>query len=62
MQKTKLNVMPIFYLSKTKALVLKVSGHPFTTSTRRGRGVRLRWTHVDGREGVKPHVDVLTEN
>ena len=26
-------------------------------------GVRLRWTHVDGgREGVKPHVDVHTEN
>src|SRR6218665_1677254 len=33
-------------------------GHPFMTST--GRGVRLRWTHVDG--GVQPHVDVHTEN
>ena len=27
-----------------------------------GEGVRLRWTHVDGGEGVKPHVDVHTEN
>jgi len=26
-----------------------------------GKGVRLRWTHVDG-GGVKPHVDVHTEN
>src|SRR6218665_279794 len=23
-------------------------GHPFMMSTRRGGGVRLRWTHVDG--------------
>src|SRR6218665_445175 len=30
----------------------------FMTSTRRGKGVRLRWTHVGG---VKPHVDVQTE-
>jgi len=27
-----------------------------------GKGVRLRWTHVDGGEGVQPHVDVHTEN
>ena len=27
-----------------------------------GGGLRLRWTHVDGEEGVKPHVDVHTEN
>ena len=27
----------------------------------RTEGVRLRWTHVD-RGGVKPHVDVHTEN
>ena len=25
-------------------------------------GVRLWWMHVVGREGVKPHVDVHTEN
>ena len=25
-------------------------------------GVRLRWTHVDGGEGVQPHVDVHIEN
>ena len=37
-------------------------GHPFMTSTRRGEGVRLRWTHVDRGRGVKPHVDVHTEN
>jgi len=38
-------------------------GHPFMTSTRRGREVRLKWTHVDWREGgIKPHVDVHTEN
>jgi len=27
-------------------------GHPFMTFTWRGRGVRLRWTHVDVEEGV----------
>jgi len=27
-----------------------------------GEGVRLRWAHVDGGRGVKPHVDVHTEN
>jgi len=25
-----------------------IRGHPFMTSTRSGKGVRLRWTHVDG--------------
>ena len=25
-----------------------VGGHPFMTSTRRGEGIGLRWTHVDG--------------
>src|SRR6218665_3622017 len=25
-----------------------INGHPFMTSTRRGREVRFRWTHVDG--------------
>jgi len=36
-------------------------GHPFMTSTRRGG--RFRWTHVDGwGRGIKPHVDVHTEN
>src|SRR6218665_197495 len=35
-----------------------IRGHPFMTSTQ--KGVRLRWTHVD--EGIKPHVDVHTEN
>jgi len=25
-----------------------IRGHPFMTSTRRGEGVRFRWTHVDG--------------
>src|SRR6218665_3036690 len=39
-----------------------VRGNPFMTSTRRGEGVRLRWTHVDGGRGVQPHVDVHTEN
>src|SRR6218665_3026585 len=29
-------------------------GHPFMTSTRRGEGVRLRWTHVDGGRGSSP--------
>src|SRR6218665_238751 len=29
-------------------------GHPFMTSTRRGRGVRLGWTHVDGGGGPAP--------
>src|SRR6218665_1847777 len=28
-------------------------GHPFMTSTRRGEGVRLRWTHVDGGRGSR---------
>jgi len=37
-------------------------GHPFMTSTRRGQGVRLRWTHVDGGRGVQLHVDIHTEN
>ena len=27
---------------------LRTRGHPFMTSTRRGRGDKLRWTHVDG--------------
>jgi len=27
-----------------------------------GRGVRLKWTYVDGGRGVRPHVDVHTEN
>ena len=40
----------------------ELKGHPFMTSTRRGEGVRLRWTHVDGGRGVQPHVDVHTEN
>src|SRR6218665_574805 len=31
-----------------------VRGHPFMTSTRRGEGVRLRWTHVDGGRGSSP--------
>src|SRR6218665_769720 len=35
-------------------------GHSFMTSTR--RGFRLRWTHVDGGQGVKPHVEVHREN
>jgi len=37
---------------------VKERGHPFMTSTRRRRGVRMRWTHVDG--GVSsfghPHI------
>ena len=41
---------------------LLLRGHPFMTSTWRGEGVRLRWTHVDGGRGVQPHVDVHTEN
>src|SRR6218665_1588731 len=40
----------------------KTGGHPFMTFTRRGEGVRLRWTHVDGGRGVQPHVDVHTKN
>src|SRR6218665_663722 len=36
-------------------------GHPFMTSTRRGRGIRLMQVDACGRgEGVKPHVDVHT--
>ena len=29
-------------------------GHPFIMSTRRGSGVGLRWTHVDGGRGPAP--------
>src|SRR6218665_3235917 len=29
-------------------------GHPFMTSTRRGEGVRLSWTHVDEGRGSRP--------
>src|SRR6218665_1273182 len=29
-------------------------GHPFMTSTRRGEGVRLMWTHVNGGRGPAP--------
>src|SRR6218665_2228429 len=29
-------------------------GHPFMTSTRKGGGVRLRSTHVDGGGGLAP--------
>ena len=33
----------------------KIWGHPFMTSTRRGRGIRLMWTHVDrGMGGSAP--------
>src|SRR6218665_1555450 len=32
----------------------EVWGHPFMTSTRRGRRVRLRWTHVNGEGGQAP--------
>src|SRR6218665_3120075 len=32
-------------------LVCLFRGHPFMTSTRRGEGVGLRWTHVDGGRG-----------
>ena len=32
----------------------RIRGHPFMTSTRRGEGVRLRWTHVDGEGGPAP--------
>ena len=35
-----------------------VRDHTFMTSTRRGEGVRLRWT---GEEEVQPHVDVHTK-
>jgi len=35
-------------------------GHPLYDV--RTEGVRLRWTDVDGGRGVKPHVDVHTEN
>src|SRR6218665_1168242 len=31
-----------------------IRGQPFMTSTRRGEGVRLRWTHVDGGGGPAP--------
>jgi len=40
----------------------EIWGHPFMTSTQRGEGVRLGWTHVDGGGGSSPHVDVHTEN
>jgi len=33
------------------AKITEARGHPFITSTRRGEGVRLRWTHVDGGRG-----------
>src|SRR6218665_1887647 len=42
-------------------------GHPFMTSTRRGEGVRLRWTHVDGGRGGpapcgRPHIKLKLES
>src|SRR6218665_1446471 len=54
-----------FLLSLTRTFLLLpvlthhlIGGHPFMTSTWRGKGVRLRWTHVDGGVGGPPHVDV----
>src|SRR6218665_621 len=38
---------------------LGVRSHPFMTSTRRGEGVMLRWTHVDGGKGGDFFVDVI---
>src|SRR6218665_2589366 len=35
-------------------LFIRLRGHPFMTSTRRGEGVGLRWTHVDGGRGPAP--------
>jgi len=42
-------------------------GHPFMTSTRREKGVRLRWTHVDGGDGgpapcERPHRKLKLES
>ena len=46
--------------------VSPIRGHPFMTSTRRGEGVRLRWTHVDGARGGpaacgRPHRNLKLE-
>ena len=53
--------MPIHF-SRNAHETMMHGGHPFMTSSRRGEGVRLRWTHVDGGREVKSHVDVHTEN
>src|SRR6218665_439974 len=34
--------------------IFLIRGHPFMTSTQRARGVRFRWTHVDGGGGQAP--------
>ena len=49
---------------KTVSIVQKHSlkGPSIYDVHKEGEGVRLRWTHVDGVRGVKPHVDVHTEN
>jgi len=39
---------------ETIASINNLRGHPFMASTRRGEGVRLRWTHVDGWRGSSP--------
>ena len=40
----------------------KVGGHPFMTSTRRGRGSGSGGRMWTGEGGSNPHVDVHTEN
>src|SRR6218665_586573 len=44
----------LLYGDKEVAFVAKLGSHPFMTSTRRGEGVRLRWTRVDGGGGSSP--------
>ena len=60
MPKCQAVLVPFIYVRVTYLRVRLIRGHPFMTSTRRGEGVRLKWTQAYG--GVQPHVDVHTEN
>src|SRR6218665_100836 len=44
----------IINISTVIIITTIIRGHPFMTSTRRGTGVMLRWTHVDGGGGSSP--------
>src|SRR6218665_2613203 len=48
------DVINLCNLGLPKSLKITIRGLPFMTSTRRGEGIRLRWTHVDGGRGFSP--------
>ena len=54
--------MQILNIAKETLEKLHFRGHPFITFTRRGEGVKPRWTHVDGRRRGEVRADVHTEN